>query len=100
MIEDLRLEGSLPIEPLTERLPRSGQLPSISRARPLRRSTAAEWMSGAQHKTPKAVGFSRLKLSFWPSASVTVAPASCAIRSEEHTSELQSLMRILSAVFC
>src|SRR3546814_10783289 len=84
MIEDLRLEGSLPIDPLTERLPRSGQLPSISRARPLRRSTAAEWMSGAQHKTPKAVGFSRLKLS----------------RSEEHTSELQSLMRISYAVFC
>src|SRR3546814_8118280 len=29
-----------------------------------------------------------------------VAPAATAARSEEHTSELQSLMRISSAVFC
>src|SRR3546814_9213246 len=27
-------------------------------------------------------------------------PSSCAMRSEEHTSELQSLMRISYAVFC
>src|SRR3546814_11579373 len=45
MIEDLRLSGSSPIDPLTERHPRPGQLPSISRARPLSRSTAAEWQS-------------------------------------------------------
>src|SRR3546814_7340126 len=30
----------------------------------------------------------------------TVAPGAAAIRSEEHTSELQSLMRISYAVFC
>src|SRR3546814_7020695 len=30
----------------------------------------------------------------------THAPAGCAARSEEHTSELQSLMRISYAVFC
>src|SRR3546814_10127798 len=28
------------------------------------------------------------------------APSTCAVRSEEHTSELQSLMRISYAVFC
>src|SRR3546814_1532609 len=31
---------------------------------------------------------------------LTLAPASLALRSEEHTSELQSLMRISYAVFC
>src|SRR3546814_7496872 len=38
----------------------------------------------------------------WPSVSVTVTgvAAAVAVRSEEHTSELQSLMRSSYAVFC
>src|SRR3546814_8020932 len=32
--------------------------------------------------------------------SITSLPTRCANRSEEHTSELQSLLRISSAVFC
>src|SRR3546814_1592347 len=35
-----------------------------------------------------------------PSAAIAAAAASSALRSEEHTSELQSLMRISYAVFC
>src|SRR3546814_4666456 len=35
-----------------------------------------------------------------PSINSTAAPAGRASRSEEHTSELQSLMRISYAVFC
>src|SRR3546814_4341091 len=80
--------------------------------------TAAEWMPGAAASTPKARGGSALNDRAFPSASVTLPPASvtisaaaamshslpqrsdAAIRSEEHTSELQSLMRISYAVFC
>src|SRR3546814_3950796 len=40
-------------------------------------------------------GFS--KILYMPSA---ISPPSAAIRSEEHTSELHSLMRISYAVFC
>src|SRR3546814_9019768 len=35
-----------------------------------------------------------------PAARGAATPGGCAIRSEEHTSELQSLMRISYAVFC
>src|SRR3546814_9727430 len=31
---------------------------------------------------------------------LTLSPMMCSVRSEEHTSELQSLMRISYAVFC
>src|ERR1044072_7938520 len=43
-------------------------------------------MPGAQHSTPKATGFSRLKKSGWPSAAVTTARASCAISDAAATS--------------
>src|SRR3546814_2348838 len=39
----------------------------------------------------------RLPLRYWP---VSERGASSTLRSEEHTSELQSLMRISYAVFC
>src|SRR3546814_4376536 len=35
-----------------------------------------------------------------PERLATIARDACALRSEEHTSELQSLMRISYAVFC
>src|SRR3546814_7126858 len=41
-------------------------------------------------------------LAFWPRFRPFshIYPSRCTIRSEEHTSELQSLMRISYAVFC
>src|SRR3546814_2867274 len=42
------------------------------------------------------VGMNNLDLNVWPRAQETLQYR----RSEEHTSELQSLMRISSAVFC
>src|SRR3546814_2347514 len=38
--------------------------------------------------------------ALWPARNVTGSPSYVAARSEEHTSELQSLMRISYAVFC
>src|SRR3546814_6749741 len=40
----------------------------------------------------------RWEKAHWPGSSLSVG--SCSKRSEEHTSELQSLMRISYAVFC
>src|SRR3546814_3738882 len=47
-------------------------------------------------------GWQRLRLIEWPGLRrpVALALAVAATRSEEHTSELQSLMRISYAVFC
>src|SRR3546814_9939721 len=38
--------------------------------------------------------------AFWPTVASSTSTTSCGARSEEHTSELQSLMRISYAVFC
>src|SRR3546814_8595384 len=53
---------------------------------------AALWIGKARHRwgSDRVVGASAL----------VFAAAMAAIRSEEHTSELQSLMRLSSAVFC
>src|SRR3546814_3577168 len=48
----------------------------------------------------EAVDRKGLKLTLLPHAGGTRAEAEAALRSEEHTSELQSLMRISYAVFC
>src|SRR3546814_10467720 len=47
----------------------------------------------------KLAGASLMTLSFW-SGDDTPSSAGINLRSEEHTSELQSLMRISYAVFC
>src|SRR3546814_6720917 len=44
--------------------------------------------------------FCRERSPPWRAAPRRPSPASCSSRSEEHTSELQSLMRISYAVFC
>src|SRR3546814_9252230 len=44
------------------------------------------------------LGYSETAAKFWQAASALIAVA--VVRSEEHTSELQSLMRISYAVFC
>src|SRR3546814_7503498 len=48
----------------------------------------------AWRRTCKQLGHARLKRIFWRTL------ADVAVRSEEHTSELQSIMRISYAVFC
>src|SRR3546814_2911779 len=64
-----------------------------------------EWfqpLTCACHRAKMAVGSSRPRLSSRIAMSPisTVPPRSAVAKSEEHTSELQSLMRISSAVFC
>src|SRR3546814_9030088 len=51
---------------------------------------------------PDATALSPTAVVFRPVACAPVPTATddCAVRSEEHTSELQSLMRISYAVFC
>src|SRR3546814_8418862 len=44
--------------------------------------------------------FSVVSIHAWSAPCSTAAPGSTVRRSEEHTSELQSLMRITYAVFC
>src|SRR3546814_2275107 len=48
----------------------------------------------------RALSIARRPLSGSMSAKTGIAPARMMARSEEHTSELQSLMRISYAVFC
>src|SRR3546814_7559850 len=53
------------------------------------------------HSTAMAAGASTLEGGFLEASGLLAeAPAASALRSEEHTSELQSLMRISYAVFC
>src|SRR3546814_7670363 len=65
----------------------------------------AAWCSPHARKTLTG-GFNKLTpahradLHPAPSRARTIALYSSSVRSEEHTSELQSLMRISSAVFC
>src|SRR3546814_7631640 len=55
-----------------------------------------------QEETGREFALGDIKLSVFPWLSVQLSDARLgnAARSEEHTSELQSLMRISSAVFC
>src|SRR3546814_3066380 len=59
--------------------------------------------SGTYHLLTTSLAAARLR-AIKDNAPVTVCPSadgrSCRSRSEEHTSELQSLMRISYAVFC
>src|SRR3546814_4156319 len=54
------------------------------------------------HPRTKSCDFSRLEHILYGSSPITTAllEEAIAVRSEEHTSELQSLMRISYAVFC
>src|SRR3546814_2371231 len=48
----------------------------------------------------RALGSASMSPTIQAAAGVVIARGSASGRSEEHTSELQSLMRISSAVFC
>src|SRR3546814_10536133 len=90
----------------------SSDLGCSAPARPIARSTADQ--SGAAHAglasrrlaNPKALVFfsiidpSSAHSTRKASRHASAPPASPDVRSEEHTSELQSLMRISYAVFC
>src|SRR3546814_4768920 len=59
-------------------------------------------MIGARRGSPLAVGYGEGAM-FLGSDALALAPLTdriCYLRSEEHTSELQSLMRITYALFC
>src|SRR3546814_11077137 len=70
----------------------------ISRCAPRPRSTAPRWPCWSS--TPSRTSPSRTCASCRPSARPAGPLSSPSTRSEEHTSELQSLMRISYAVFC
>src|SRR3546814_7890389 len=93
---------------MIRRPPRSTRTDTLFPYTTLFRSTAIE-----RKNKPSCVAFSIVSILFlaaWPPFSLLVSwspsccPSSAAslacIRSEEHTSELQSLMRISYAVFC
>src|SRR3546814_10022739 len=65
-------------------------------------ASTAEWPLLRRTPPASAVNRASIDLKSWcrwmPSR--TKAPPNCPPRSEEHTSELQSLMRISYAVFC
>src|SRR3546814_9333505 len=95
--------------------PRAGRARLVLRRRPRRRARADHrprlfrpdrWPGAlalsarAQARWPPGV---RLELRLHPPArqvGLALAPQALRLRSEEHTSELQSLMRISYAVFC
>src|SRR3546814_1797167 len=71
-------------------------------AAPVARVRAASRLSPARTRTPipPIVGFRSITASLPVASTVVTARVSILPRSEEHTSELQSLMRISYAVFC
>src|SRR3546814_1337469 len=70
-------------------------LPAVGEGRALILSTRTPCPSSAASQEKSAIGRTD------PMAmSIRSSPCACARRSEEHTSELQSLMRISYAVFC
>src|SRR3546814_10309121 len=62
------------------------------------RKAARQWEVESFYTDSRAVSHVCLRDILDPSRRVTLVPS--ALRSEEHTSELQSLMRISYAVFC
>src|SRR3546814_1289193 len=64
------------------------------------RICAKSWSGRAQTRSASAWTRSCLRPRPFREAAESCSPAPTTIRSEEHTSELQSLMRISYAVFC
>src|SRR3546814_3422316 len=84
--------------------PKRALLPRLDRERAIDRyvngelSTYRYW---ASNRIALAALADELRINFLSNLlSITVGPLRTDIRSEEHTSELQSLMRISYAVFC
>src|SRR3546814_7071676 len=69
-------------------------------------ASGADPVRFAAVRIAKSLGDARIdpesdrRVTFSGEADVTIQPGAIAIRSEEHTSELQSLMRISYSVFC
>src|SRR3546814_4316700 len=76
---------------------RSSDLASISRSL---RLNGAAFLWRFQSGRKATCGTPRLSAQQAAARSAPVGVAPCSSRSEEHTSELQSLMRISYAVFC
>src|SRR3546814_6551345 len=73
--------------------------PELPRTENPDRRSRRQWRHSGRSATD-SVCAARHAASRAPSASSAVARIAAASRSEEHTSELQSLMRISYAVFC
>src|SRR3546814_7058592 len=91
---------------MTRRPPRSTRTDTLFPYTTLFRSDA-EFANGAHHASPVLVGRSNTTACAAPQPSASTCSArssqrssASSFRSEEHTSELQSLMRISYAVFC
>src|SRR3546814_4685867 len=85
---DLGALSSVLSSTYTRSTKRPSRMMSVSASTPQRSSAQAAW---------------RDRPGMWCPSSISRSPApqgACAQRSEEHTSELQSLMRISYAVFC
>src|SRR3546814_4400375 len=72
---------------------------TLFRSAPTTRKTAEPTREAATMQAGEAAATQRAKVASGMSVQLA-QPASPAARSEEHTSELQSLMRISYAVFC
>src|SRR3546814_10217207 len=73
---------------------------SSSAPRPPRRRPAADGMAETGAPRRQSLGFLLLYALAWAGGAMAYVPFLTILRSEEHTSELQSLMRISYAVFC
>src|SRR3546814_3676082 len=72
-----------------------------SRSRPVFTSSGLVMSTSMPRSNCSAIQSSRLEASTLARSTATLKPScSSSTRSEEHTSELQSLMRISYAVFC
>src|SRR3546814_10492344 len=81
--------------------PRSTRTATLVPYTTLFRSTSSpDRVVKSASRSPPAAYCSRQRWRSARSASRASAPVAASLRSEEHTSELQSLMRISYAVFC
>src|SRR3546814_4030999 len=79
---------------------RSGCVPRLPRFEARPRDLCPLRLFGALMLSPEEWSIVVLSLKVGGAAVLATLPLAFAIRSEEHTSELQSLMRISYAVFC
>src|SRR3546814_7633785 len=85
-------------------MPSMGELISSARARSIRKAALSEEPRAPESERPQcAMGAqwaTAAPIAFTPMAMIAKVCRAVPLRSEEHTSELQSLMRISYAVFC
>src|SRR3546814_4223164 len=99
--EDPRIDGNLFAEDLglehqlLVRIGKVGQV--VGRLGAVERPDHPEFFGHRKSEQPRATGD---RVAAWDMRAAPLAVIAPVVRSEEHTSELQSLMRISYAVFC